>query len=1148
MREGLACLFPLPPSLPPSTFSPSLPFLPAPTSSLIFLPPFFPTHTLLQWIALFAGILVVGAAVGVVFGVVMPGGGGKSSSSTGLGDGDDKSAMPILDGVKDNVPVPPIISPTTNTTSSSVVPTPVVKEPVVVPPVVTPTTPTNNNNGPQQGSGMLNLIDKTTNVAAAGQAPLLSSPLLNGVGNGLMDAALPDMFELASTQNSGKLTRLAESMAEQARQSEQFEQAKTQFSKIVTRASTGACKPADGPALREAIKAQCMYIRLTPGANYVLTATSLNITYPVAIVGDIWNRPTLDGRKTPRIFNVVAGGFLDLQYVRVYRGTARSFLDANLAVAIGGTALVYFGAGSNFLGVIFIAPRETWFARDIKGAVLFGGHILNLGGLVTLTDCHFFNLSPTSIRVTTAVGGDVLTVIGVTVASGCTHTQLAVAVAGLGVAGLFQAVLGGVGIFSGCIFNRNLGLQFGAAAGVMTHVGAGVGIFTGCIFNTQGGGFAMFGVAVKQFLGAGVLINTGVIQNKNFGANIFCGAGPFIAVGAGINHNNGCIFNLNSGAAFIATSGGMLFLGAGHMSCVGCLFARTFGTLSAYGLGATACTDAGDMEIIGCPSAVVVGSSATAMLSLQYFMAAGHTLILRSPAIRLAAVYWRVGQGIAAYVGAGNLTVINTRDAFRGLLGYAATFSNRQKQRKYWCQGKRYNEVKKVSTVLKPDRFPAYTPASTHAPNKRHLEEGEETAVVATVRNTLFNDSIAGFSATSNACFEDVESSDMNGGSLPPPDALVSAFMRNGKGEDVDFTAIFAAAGGDQGTIDCSFPFFGSDEPLDSCSIFNSTLTGCEAGQGYLGLAPQEAETCRTGAGRCPVPLDVVKSAASSSSPFASFFSKRDRAVRTLGDANGTTGKLMQITRADVMLTCQGAAPACRNTKALKETLGEYLNLGKGVKLAVSLETGLPPAIAGHLGMFEDTEEEDLDSGCGALTKFSVFLTTEDSDLAVQAKAALRDFNKESTNKAFAAALATVPGFESLCAIAAIVAFDYSLPLLDSSADATVGDTTANAITPAVAVLDGDTALRSVSTIYPGETVSIKLSKFSSDSLAVVTMQDNLGKVAAEVASFAPSSASEVLSWRVPNSIVPGFYVFKASPASNPMIVATSPIVKVGRV
>lgn len=1135
---------PLPSSLLSSLFPPTSPLI-----SSCFLSLLPPAHT--QWIALFAGILVMGAALGVVFGVVMPGGKGTSSSSI---TGDDKS-IPILDGVKENVPEPPIVSPTVNSTSSSAVPTPVVTEPVVVPPTI-------NNNLPQQGSGMLGLIDKTANAAAAGQAPLLSSPLLNGIGNGLMgtsSAALPDMFELANAQNSGKLNRLAESLAEQAQQSEQFEQAKTQFSNIVTRASTGACRPADGWALRDAIAAKCMYIRLAPGGNYVLTTTSLNITYPVAIVGDVWDRPTLDGRKTPRLFNVMAGGFLDLQFVRVYRGVARSFLNKNLAVVIGGAALVYFGAGSNFLGVIFTAPRETWFARDIKGAVLFGGQILNLGGLVTLTDCHFFSLSPTAIRVATVVGGDVLTVIGVTVASGCTHTQIAVAVAGVGVAGLFQTVLGGVGIFSGCVFNRNIGLQFGAMAGIQTHVGAGVGIFTGCIFNTQGGGFSAFGVAIKQFLGAGVLINTGVIQNKNFGANIFCGAGPFIAVGAGINHNNGCIFNLNSGAGFLATSGGQHFLGAGHMSCVGCLFARTFGTVSAYGLGATTCTDAGDVELIACPSAVIAGSAATAMLSLQYFMAAGHTLILRSPSIRLVAVYLRVGQGIAAYVGAGNLTVINTRDAFRGLLGYAATLSGKR-QVKYFCQGRGYQEVKKVPTLLKPDRFPAYTPQ----PKRRNLAleggagtKGQETAAVVTVRNALFDDSIAAFPATSNACFENVESSDIKGGSLPAPGALAAAFLRKGKkgeeGEDVDISAIFAGAGGDQGTADCSHPLFAASQPMDECSIFNSTLTGCEAGQGYLGLEQQEADTCKTGEGHCPLPLDVVKSAVSStSSRLSSLFSKHDRHVRALGggdDSTATTGGKMHITRADVMVTCQDAAPACRNSKALREAFGEYLNLGSGAKVAVSLEAGLPPIIAGHLGIF-DEEEDSSGSGeeeCGALTQFHVFVTTKESALADHAKAAFRDFNKQETNAAFTAALATVPGFESVCAIAAVVAFDYSLPLLDSSADAMVGDTTANAITPAVAVLDGDTALRSLSTIYPGETVGIKLSKFSSDSLAVVSMQDSRGKVV-EVVSFTPSSASQVISWRVPADVVPGFYVFKASPASNPAIVATSPIIKVGRV
>ena len=182
---------------------------------------------------------------------------------------------------------------------------------------------------------------------------------------------------------------------------------------------------------------------------------------------------------------------------------------------------MYPGAGSNYLGVLFVPPREMWFAADIKGLVIFGGNVLNLGGLVSFTDCHFFTLAPTAVRVGVVVGGDILTVAGVTVSSGCTHTQISFASVGTGIAGLFSTVLGGVAVSTGVVYNRNIALNFGAGAGIMTHVGGGVGIYSGCIFNTQGGLFSMFGSSVKQFLGAGVLINSGVIMNKNFGTCFF---------------------------------------------------------------------------------------------------------------------------------------------------------------------------------------------------------------------------------------------------------------------------------------------------------------------------------------------------------------------------------------------------------------------------------------------------------------------------------------------------------------------------------------------------------------------------------------------------------------------------------------------------
>ncbi len=47
----------------------------------------------------------------------------------------------------------------------------------------------------------------------------------------------------------------------------------------------------------EAIGARCLYIKLAPGVQYNLTKVAINVTYPVAIVGDPFRRPLVDGRK-----------------------------------------------------------------------------------------------------------------------------------------------------------------------------------------------------------------------------------------------------------------------------------------------------------------------------------------------------------------------------------------------------------------------------------------------------------------------------------------------------------------------------------------------------------------------------------------------------------------------------------------------------------------------------------------------------------------------------------------------------------------------------------------------------------------------------------------------------------------------------------
>lgn len=235
--------------------------------------------------------------------------------------------------------------------------------------------------------------------------------------------------------------------------------------------------------------------------------------------------------------------------------------------------------------------------------------------------------------------------------------------------------------------------------------------------------------------------------------------------------------------------------------------------------------------------------------------------MVRSPAIRLAALFWRAGQGIAAYVAAGNLTVIRCRDTFRGLLGYAHTLSGKR-QVKYFANGsvsgfdyvcacwgcrygsggwmpfflvppalnqnpnqpiyptrplptptkpsRPYTEVKKDPVVLKPPRFNAFTPSPkpwnpTKAP-KRALQ-----AVTTAMANTtsslfraanIFQHSIEAYDGPSAACFDGVTVTDAKGGRLPPAGEVVKGLMAGQAMKDM-LTG---------GTTDCDgSPFMGSD-------------------------------------------------------------------------------------------------------------------------------------------------------------------------------------------------------------------------------------------------------------------------------------------------------------------------------------------------
>jgi hypothetical protein len=215
-----------------------------------------------------------------------------------------------------------------------------------------------------------------------------------------------------------------------------------------------ACVPQSGMELREmaADPNRCTIISLLPGKLYNVALPDsdehITISSRKVIIGNPISLPTIDGADSVRIFHIVAGGNLDLQFVRTYRGGGELILT--IPVLRGGTALVEVGGRFSAFGVIFtnappVGVPAFLIAPDISRAVrVFGGQIFVTGGIVTITLSHFWVLQAgVLLREIYVIGADMLVVAGVAVLSGVTFTNSQLFINGFGV-GFQLAVLGGV--------------------------------------------------------------------------------------------------------------------------------------------------------------------------------------------------------------------------------------------------------------------------------------------------------------------------------------------------------------------------------------------------------------------------------------------------------------------------------------------------------------------------------------------------------------------------------------------------------------------------------------------------------------------------------------------------------------------------------
>ena len=393
------------------------------------------------------------------------------------------------------------------------------------------------------------------------------------------------------------------------------------------------CTPKDGVELVSmASSSGCTIIILTRGRGEVYNIRqTMNITDTKIIIGNPISRPTLNAtNKIQRLFDVRAGGRLDLRAVTTFRGFGWSTEDG-LRVVTGGDVRVLLGGSFTATGVAFSEPRQT-LEKFLEGAVPgmlyrrnlnFGGHVLVLGGTTYLQGCLFLRFRPygNEVLYNVQVGRDLLMVAGNVFYVGTAGVNVNL-FANNAVAGNFMSVMGGVGVI--------VGMGLVNVAGAQCQWGAGIQVFGGGgVIVTVGWGYiSVNGVLVRgafgQFsVGGGLLLQTGYTQSRAWGLGAVFNAGQTFAVGGGIQQHIGGAVASTAGCYIFAGVGGTAFVGSGQMRWIGMPQFRTAGTQASYGVGQGFYNGAGIMSLIYCPQYITQFIRLQVGLGTDHFLGAG---------------------------------------------------------------------------------------------------------------------------------------------------------------------------------------------------------------------------------------------------------------------------------------------------------------------------------------------------------------------------------------------------------------------------------------------------------------------------------------------------------------------------------------------
>jgi hypothetical protein len=406
---------------------------------------------------------------------------------------------------------------------------------------------------------------------------------------------------------------------------------------------------------------------------YALKA-DIKVTHYVRVMGIPAVLPTIDASGTTRAFTILAGGFLELKFVRIKRGggiTRNRYgleglhLASQVTEIRGGAVSVEPGAmGANFSGVVFLAVATS--ANSVQKAVedtlnfmggrVYGGHVFVASGTVNFFGCRFIDKSivlPLTDQI--AIGGDVLVVGGHVFFTGCAFSA-ARAFGGYSGLGMQVAALGGHLVMTYCTIESVSVAAIADGAGHALFISDGTMVLTGVDFRFAAATLLFTGMG-DVFACNGLLILTGVTIENTYPILAAYGAGQRLALGGGVAIESGVSYTQATAAAHQSLVGASVFTGDGTSLHLGVPTHLYSFTSLFTGQGGHAYNAAGYSMWLGCPLAAFSAVVAFFGMGGLTSQTAGFTVYIGNPAFTPAVVSSFVGAGVVGYLGMGGAVI-----------------------------------------------------------------------------------------------------------------------------------------------------------------------------------------------------------------------------------------------------------------------------------------------------------------------------------------------------------------------------------------------------------------------------------------------------------------------------------------------------------